>query len=354
MNFKIRNFGKIVEADIRLDGITVICGDNNTGKSTVGKALFSLFNSLYDYKGKIALQKSTAISNFIIKNISNPLEMSVRALNPERMIDFVSFHDDEFSFDEVKSYIETTFAIKTNKEKIISLVESLNTPEKDIINESVFRFFNSVMNGQLKNVHSSNSSKCVIIGEFKDSKCSIVLRKNDCSCEMESPIEHTSYYINSPFSLDYLNQDRIAALGMNPMERNVINAIAKAQADINEDSMKNILDSVINKKDLENVRTILKQAYSGDTRIEQGKYFYVENGNLYDFRNISGKKLRELRISAKLSQQDLAEKLQLEGIDLTSKEISKIENNKRLVQDFELFAFAKIFGVSADVFNEQE
>ena len=72
-----------------------------------------------------------------------------------------------------------------------------------------------------------------------------------------------------------------------------------------------------------------------------------------DFRNISGNKLRELRKEAKMSQQDLAEKLQLEGIDLTSKEISKIEMNKRLVQDFELFSFAKIFKVSADVFNSE-
>ena len=71
-----------------------------------------------------------------------------------------------------------------------------------------------------------------------------------------------------------------------------------------------------------------------------------------NFKNISGIKLKELRKSAKLSQQDLAEKLQLEGIDLTSKEISKIETNKRLVQDFELFAFAKIFNVSADEFNK--
>ena len=70
-----------------------------------------------------------------------------------------------------------------------------------------------------------------------------------------------------------------------------------------------------------------------------------------DFRNVSGIKLRELRKSSKMSQQDLAAKLQLDGIDLTSKEISKIEKNKRLVQDFELFAFAKIFKVSADVFN---
>ena len=74
------------------------------------------------------------------------------------------------------------------------------------------------------------------------------------------------------------------------------------------------------------------------------------------FRNISGNKLRELRElrkDSKMSQQELAGKLQLEGIDLTSKEISKIENNKRLVQDFELFAFAKIFGVSADEFNTE-
>lgn len=70
-----------------------------------------------------------------------------------------------------------------------------------------------------------------------------------------------------------------------------------------------------------------------------------------NYKNISGNKLKELRKKAKLSQQDLAEKLQLEGIDLTSKEISKIETNKRLVQDFELFAFARIFKVSADEFN---
>lgn len=71
-----------------------------------------------------------------------------------------------------------------------------------------------------------------------------------------------------------------------------------------------------------------------------------------DFRNISSTVLKELRQKANLSQQDLAEKLQLLGIELTSKEISKIENNNRLVQDFELFAFAKIFNVSADIFNK--
>ena len=69
-------------------------------------------------------------------------------------------------------------------------------------------------------------------------------------------------------------------------------------------------------------------------------------------KNISGNKLKDLRKKCKMSQKELAEKLQLEGIDLTSKEISKIEYNNRLVQDFELFAFAKIFKVSTDEFND--
>ena len=47
MNLKITNIGKIKTADITLNGITIIAGDNNTGKSTIGKVLFSVFNSCY-------------------------------------------------------------------------------------------------------------------------------------------------------------------------------------------------------------------------------------------------------------------------------------------------------------------
>ena len=45
MKLEINNFSKIKKADIQINGITVICGDNNTGKSTVGKILFSIFDS---------------------------------------------------------------------------------------------------------------------------------------------------------------------------------------------------------------------------------------------------------------------------------------------------------------------
>ena len=35
MKLILENIGKISKADIQLDGITVICGENNTGKSTI-------------------------------------------------------------------------------------------------------------------------------------------------------------------------------------------------------------------------------------------------------------------------------------------------------------------------------
>lgn len=46
MNLRIQNFAKISDINLRLDGITVIAGDNNTGKSTTGKVLYSVFRGL--------------------------------------------------------------------------------------------------------------------------------------------------------------------------------------------------------------------------------------------------------------------------------------------------------------------
>lgn len=46
MDLKIKNVGMVNTAEIKIDGITVIAGDNNTGKSTIGKTLFLLFKGM--------------------------------------------------------------------------------------------------------------------------------------------------------------------------------------------------------------------------------------------------------------------------------------------------------------------
>jgi len=45
LKFLLKNIGLIKKADIKLDGLTVIAGENDSGKSTVGKALFALIKS---------------------------------------------------------------------------------------------------------------------------------------------------------------------------------------------------------------------------------------------------------------------------------------------------------------------
>ncbi len=49
MEIKLQNFGKIKNAEVKLDGLTLIAGRNDTGKSTVGKALFSIISSIKEY-----------------------------------------------------------------------------------------------------------------------------------------------------------------------------------------------------------------------------------------------------------------------------------------------------------------
>lgn len=46
MRLKIQNINKVQEADIKLDGLTVIAGANSSGKSTVGKLLFSIIKAI--------------------------------------------------------------------------------------------------------------------------------------------------------------------------------------------------------------------------------------------------------------------------------------------------------------------
>ncbi|CRF34769.1 ABC transporter ATP-binding protein [Brachyspira suanatina] len=67
MELNIKNFSKIKEANIIIDGITVIAGENNTGKSTIGKILFSSFNSTQNIFDEIYESKFTPI----IKNLKD-------------------------------------------------------------------------------------------------------------------------------------------------------------------------------------------------------------------------------------------------------------------------------------------
>ena len=66
--------------------------------------------------------------------------------------------------------------------------------------------------------------------------------------------------------------------------------------------------------------------------------------------NISGGKIAQLRhaMPEKMSQRVLADRLQLEGVDLEKNAIQRIEKGERFVTDIELKALAKVLGVTTD------
>ena len=57
MTLQLKNIGMIKEASVKIDGLTVIAGENDTGKSTVGKALFAIIKSIQKQEEKDTLRQ---------------------------------------------------------------------------------------------------------------------------------------------------------------------------------------------------------------------------------------------------------------------------------------------------------
>ena len=70
MELQLKNIGMIKEANVKIDGLTVIAGENDTGKSTVGKALFLTYSSMrLEPVSNIKLFGTEDIHNLGRKNI---------------------------------------------------------------------------------------------------------------------------------------------------------------------------------------------------------------------------------------------------------------------------------------------
>lgn len=229
MKLRIRNLAKIKSADIIVDGITVIAGENNTGKSTVGKTLFALFNSIADIECKINQQRVKEIeescriflrNNIIVengqRNIFPRLHMTARNLAsrisriltnegkiaPEKIYEIVerTLKNLENHVGQLDSVDEITDGVT---EKIM---EILDLPEKDIIQEILSRFFGQVFNGQINTLKEPDTETTLEL-EVKERKFKVTFLHNECSCySTQFAILNNAIYIDNPFVLDRLGE----------------------------------------------------------------------------------------------------------------------------------------------------
>lgn len=70
--------------------------------------------------------------------------------------------------------------------------------------------------------------------------------------------------------------------------------------------------------------------------------------------NLIGDNVRKFRKERNMSQQSLSNKLELLGVYVCRGSISRIEDKQRTVTDIELFAIAKVLGVTVSELMSEE
>ena len=281
MKLSIRKLAKIKEADIEIDGITVICGNNNTGKSTVGKALFAIFESTLNIYDRIREEIDSKIINIFIKSsvyIRNYLVHN-KAYNDFKF-DIDNLIDKMYSNDYndidllISNFVKKN--IGNNQEFVIingeriyksdSYIESISNEIKKIITtpidgikkELISRYFNSIFNEQINNIYENNIASIDLIIKGKTNK--IIFNQNKCeNFNEEIIIGNNIYYIDNPFIIDKMNsynkKDKYTLI-----EKKLLDSLTK---DYSNNMLENIIDSVQNKEILTKISNLFNN-YSND------------------------------------------------------------------------------------------
>jgi ABC transporter, ATP-binding protein len=132
LKLTINNIGKLKNAEVEINGITVIAGENNTGKSTVGKVLWSVFNSFYKVYEQIEKERIDFVNEQIYSYIRN-LDKSdnVKKKTLDMATDIIQNYSIYYRNEEnIKSYITKKFKENNyfiGNERIEELIASIYT-----------------------------------------------------------------------------------------------------------------------------------------------------------------------------------------------------------------------------------
>ncbi len=298
MRLQINNFAKIGQSDIILDGITIIAGENNTGKSTVGKILFSLFNALCDIEDKVRKERLAEIRNTtftILQNNISGLDISRNTLTRNslrlsRQIrqqiketfeenseitkqDILEMVEDELNvWDDLRAGM-THYEWDGLVEQLTqNISEILELSEKDIIREVITGYFGNVFHDQISSLVNKDNAATLLRLEIKGRNNTVVFEENRCK-EFESEIDLTNkaIYIDNPFIIDEL----ASSSAMNPMNKLLKELLADTE---DTEAMDGIIETLRAKEKLSDIYDALARVVDGN--IERNKVddeFYLKS-----------------------------------------------------------------------------
>lgn len=280
MRLIISEIGKINKADITVDGITVITGENNSAKSTVGKTLFSLFNSMRDIRNKVVEVRADRI----IKQVGNELESELnkkgdRAISRFSLIrmlnaaigDDIRMILDEQSDERIKYIVSNDLKNHLSEigilmdddgeNRICSIIDEVKGVTDDsLMKELTKNYFDGVFAGQIHNVYSEEQpADAEII--IKEQSVRVQFDTNNICTSIERglDIEHEAFYIDDPFVVDWISYIPIrwAPEGCSYMQRHLINKMNVWRGE------EDVIETVTAKEKLQEVYGLLEKTIDG-------------------------------------------------------------------------------------------
>ena len=142
MIVKLNNIGIIKDSIIKIDGLTVITGDNNSGKSTIGKAICSVINSTLNLRDKSFKEKRMYTANVV--------DNAIRALNVDYYYRVALRTKNNFVLSNGLTYLmsasrgDYSFVFDANddetlKKVLLSLIEEIKTVDLSDLEEKYHR-----------------------------------------------------------------------------------------------------------------------------------------------------------------------------------------------------------------------
>ena len=290
MKLIIKNIGKLKNAEVEINGITVITGENNTGKSTVGKVLWSVFNGFYKIDEKIYNEKVSELRKIVDKlmkengydRITDNFKdfFGIFDRTEEKIAVELLKNNRSYSEKEIKSIIN---AYKENLEigDISNLVDEINDTlkisDKEIIKVIVSRVMNKEFHNQINTVFCKEKRNIGKINfEIKDRSIDLKVENNEISdIQNYFLINKETVYIDNPFildSYDYEEENHQTHLANNIFSENENSAISEIKV----------------KKKLNNIYKKLNSVLSGEIlENKNSKFVYRKNGEDIDLKNLS-------------------------------------------------------------------
>lgn len=214
MQLKINNIGKIKSATFEFNGITVIAGNNNTGKSTVGKVLFALFSKFNNINKSIEQYKNEAIIARVFKALSlyQSDEKSILSLlDSPYVLDMFKREKRKTCYtpEDIEEWLnlfsqsdKLKLTLKDIKEIFDSSSEEINRLATNRIKaEIVTKYFNDIFDNQINNM--TNIDPALVNLNIKDNDIKVEFIENECSfVEDNIKLINKAIYVDDPYIID--------------------------------------------------------------------------------------------------------------------------------------------------------